>query len=394
MTGSGTARPPYDQEDADAADAYLASVGLISFDPFAPETPEPDLILTTSLADAREMMEQAFTTRNAGGRGFRVLPLFVESAKVNAFAVDHGGLHVCGINIGLVSAVYELSLFVFSRSTIFREIGDAAGESSPALPPDAALAYWISDRVRAGDGVDGRAVGAELAPRDGQRQIAALFLTLLMLRFVWLHELFHCLNGHAGLRAQEAHGTALHEISDGAVLALVEVEPHAEASSPVSEAYCMEFDADRSAFWAMMERQAADEEPIDGVRALPAMLRLRLTAFAGVLMTFLFDQAARRCAAQAGGTHPVAYHRLHNLVRTMASNLSDPAEQMKQLLAHTLTEMDYFQDCLPQAVSGSQLLRDLSHADLQQEFDRVEDTLSATRARFSPVEFGCTFRPP
>jgi hypothetical protein len=385
MTEADTERLPFDQADADAARAYLAANGLTALDPFA--LASPDLIMTTSLADARLMMAESFATANAIGRKFRVFPMLVESASANAFAVDHSGLNVCGIHIGLVSAVYELSLFVFSQSTLFRDIGDAAGERSPRLPPDAMLAFWISDRLRAGEGTDGRAVGAELTPRDGARQTAALFLTLLMLRFVWLHELFHCLNGHTGLLAHDRRKMALHEITDGAALALVEVETSTRTDLPVSEGYCMEFDADRSAFWVTMKRQIDGEEPIDGIRTLPVMTRLRLTAFAAVLMTFLFDQAARRRTAASGGTHPVAWHRLHNLMRTLASNLSDPAGEIKQLFAYTVVEMDYFQGCVPQAVSGSQLIQDLGSAELQLEFDGVEDALAIARSRFAPWAF-------
>lgn len=381
-------RPPFDDQDVRRAHAYLAATGRTAFDPFAPENANGDLILTTSLDDARLMMAESFATTDAGGREFRVFPLFVEQPSLDAFAIDLGGLHVCGLNIGLVSAVYELSLFVFAQGSLFQDVGDASGEDSPVLPPDAALAFWISDRVRAGEGGVGRPVGAELVPKDTQRQAAALFLTLLMLRFVWLHELFHCLNGHTGYRVQEHSGAALHEITDGATLSLIEIEEGAGTSSSVSDGYCMEFDADRSAFWAMMKRQMDGEEPIDGLRALPLLLRLRLTTFAAVLMTFLFDQSAKRRKAESGGTHPVAYHRLHNLVRTLASNLAGPDGQMRQLFAYTVVEMDQFQNCVPGAVSGAQLLRELRSAELQAGFDGVEEPLADARTRFTPWAFG------
>lgn len=385
MTETVPDRPPFDDEDASRAGAYLALSGRTSFDPLAPENANGDLIMTTSLADARLMMAESFVTRNAAGQPFRVFPLFVERSSPDAFAIDLGDLQLCGVNIGLVSAVYELSLFVFSQAGLFQDVGDAASERSPTLPHDAALTFWISDRMQAGEGAQGTPVGVELVPRDQQRQVGALFLTLLMLRFVWLHELFHCLSGHTGYRAQRQGETALHKVTDGATLSLVEVEATGPTSS-IGDGYCMEFDADRSAFWAMMQRQVNGEEPIDGLRALPALLRLRLTAFAAVLMTFLFDQAARRRRA-AGGSHPVAYDRLHNLVRTLASNVSGSDEQLRLLFAHTVVEMDQFQGCVPQAVSGSQLVRDLRSPELQGEFDRMEEALLSARLQFTRSAF-------
>ena len=369
------------------AAAYLATTGRASFNPFAPENANGDLILTTSLADARRMMAESFATRNAQGQGFRMVPLFVEHSSLDAFAVDLGGLHLCGVNIGLVSAVYELSLFVFAQAALFPDIGNAAGERSPALPPDAALAFWISDRIRAGEGADGRPVGVELVPQDQQRQTAALFLTLLMLRFVWLHELFHCLNGHAAYLASQGREAALHEVTDGAALSLVELEEGKPAAAAVGEGHCMEFDADRSAYWVMMKRQAIGEEPIETLLAWAPMVRVRLTNFAAVLMTFLFDQAAKRRRAK-GRTHPVAYDRLHNLVRTMASNLAEPDGDMRQVFAHTVMEMDRLHGCVPQAVAGSRLVGDLRDGEMQGAFDRVEVALATVRLRFATWGFG------
>ncbi len=382
-----TERLPFDQQDADSANAYLASIGAVSFDPFGPDVTAPDLILTTSLADARIMMEDSFTTRNASGRRFRVFPLFVEKPTPNAFAKDYEGLQLCGLNVGLVSAVYELSLFVFSQAGMFRDVGNAAGEASPRLPPDAVLTYWISDRLLAGESGPRRPVGAELVPNDNQRQLGALFLTLLMLRFVWLHELYHCLNGHTGLRASMGKSTALQEMADDDALGMVEVEQSEIAPDDATEAYYMEFDADRTAVWAMVRRQVEDTEPISGILALPKLLRLRLTVFAAVLMTFLFDRAEQRRVAKASVAYPIAYHRLHNLVRTIASNLMDAGENMRQAFAHTVVEMDYFQSNMPASVSGAQLIRDLRAVELQREFDSVENALAVARLRFASWAF-------
>lgn len=379
-------RPPFDEEDSRLLDAYLASVRKARSPTFDPDSGSPIILLTTSLGDAQRMMEHAFLTQTADGQQFRGYPVFVEQPSPNAFAVEHKRLQICGINIGLVTAAYELSLFVFSQATMFREIGNAVGETSPTLPDGAALSFWLSDRLRAGERAGGLPVGAELIPKDGQRQTAALFLTLLMLRFVWLHELFHSLNGHTGRQARRLQGSEIFEISDDAALSLIEVEETSAESGHV-EGYSMEIDADRAAFWALMQRQLDGEEPVNGIRAMPTMLRLRLTAFAATLMTFLFDQSERRRRSTMGGGHPIARDRLHNLVRTLASNVVDPNGQVKQLFAYTVVEMDYFQERIPAAISGSQLVRDLQSAELQAEFGGLEESLVAAREHFAPYAF-------
>lgn len=331
-------------------------------------------------------MEVSFQNQDSSGRAFRGYPLFVEHAFPNAFAIKHHGLNICGLHVGLVAAVFEISLFVFAQATLFPEIGDPALERSPSLPDIAALAFWMSDRLRESPAGGGEPVGAAFVPKDGGRQLAAHFLTQLMLRFVWLHELYHCLNGHTGLMAMRHQDVALYEMPEGDAVPLVETGPAVDAQWTLVQ-HCMEFDADRTAFWAMTRMQEADAEPIEGLAAMPRALWLKLVVFASIMMTFLFDQATRRSAIKTGSTHPLAYHRLHNLTRTLASNLLDPSGTMKAAFCEVMTEMTRMKERVPQLVSSAQLLHDLAAVDLQQAFDQIEDAIYAARGQFAPFAF-------
>ena len=380
-------RPPFDAQDAETAHRYLRYRAFTAFDPFTAAGFEQDLIFTTSLAGARLMMEESFQTRTAGGRNFRAYPLFVDRPSRNAFAIDYDGLQVCAIHVGLVAALFEISLFVFSQAGMFPEIGDADRESSPSFPDDTALSFLMSDRLRADPAATGAPIGAEFLPRDESRQLATHFLTQLMLRFVWLHELYHGLNGHSGLMAARHHGTALNEMPDESLPAVETVPDDIDPQWRLT-LHCMEFDADRTALWAMTRMQQDDAEPIQGLAALPKALRLKLVIFAGIMLTFLFDQSARRRAGAGSGTHPLAYHRLHNLVRTMASNLLDSSGATKAAFDEVLTEMVQLRERVPELFSPGQLLHDLRAPDLQGEFDRIEDALEAARVQFAPFAFG------
>lgn len=380
-------RLPFDDHDAAAARRYLASRNFTLFDPFGAESATEDLVFTTSLDDARRIMEESFATHRVGGQNFRGYPVFVEGSPRNAFAVEYEGVQVCGIHVGLVSALFEICVFAFAQAAMFTEIGDASDECSPRLPEGSALSLLMSDRLRSGTVEAGAQVGAEFLPRDDQRQLAGQFLLQFMLRFVWLHELYHALNGHTGLVAERRQGTVLNEMPDDESVAVAEKAPDPVDPQWRLTLHCMEFDADRTAFWAMMRLQEEDAEPVPGLAALPKPLRLKLTVFGAIMMTFLFDQSARRQVSASSGTHPLPYHRLHNLVRTLASNLSDPAGTAKAAFNAALDEMARLKVCVPELFSPRQLLHDLRDADLQRDFDRVEESLTTTRKEFAPFAF-------
>ena len=380
-------RPPFDAADKAVVDRYLASRGLKAFDPFADKDAGRDIIFTTCLAVARWMMEQSFATRTQSCRRFRGYPIIVESASPNAFAIDVEGVNVCGVHIGLVVSLFEISHFVFAQATLFPEIGDPSAERSPALPGDSTLSFLMADRLRADPATTGGPVGTEILPQDAQRNLAAHFLTQLMVRFAWLHEQFHALNGHCGVIAAQGRGVALNEMPDDRPVSIVEAGQEGDDPQWRLTLHCMEYDADRTALWAMMRMQESDVEPIDGFAAWPKAIRMKLTLFAGLLITFLFEQAARRRAEKTDGSHPLAYHRLHNLVRMVASNLLDAEGTTKALFDQVLTEMTRLRKQAPELFSPAQLLADLRDPDWEAAFDRAEEVLKAAREQFKPFAF-------
>lgn len=122
--------------------------------------------------------------------------------------------------------------------------------------------------------------------------------------------------------------------------------------------------------------------------ALPKPVGLKLALFAAVLMTFVFDQAARRQAKQSDVTHPAAQHRLVDLIRTVASNLMQEPGEIRQAFAATLVEMDRLHACLPSFQASSTLLNDLRSVSLQRELDEIDDALTAARPQFAPFAYG------
>lgn len=390
---SAIERPPFDAIDAEHAERYARRRGFALFDLLPDRKPTDDVLFEFSLSGARTLIADRFGLEREDGRAFRAYPFLVSRPSANAFAAEDAGLQLCGVEVGLCTAAFEIGMFVFSQSSLFREIGDPDAEASPTLPDGSQLAFWTADRLRRRGTADGPPIGQEFIPRDPQRQVASQILTQLQLRFVWLHELYHGVNGHTGLLASLRPAAVLNDMPDEGAVGLVEIEPAEAAEGEERLRHAMEYDADRSAFWMLLRLQQADLEAIPELLARPKAFRLKLTIFAAVMMTFVFDQAARRQARRSGATHPKAQHRLVDLVRTLASHLLEPPEEMKQAFLAVLAEMNALQAVLPQFVSASRLWDDLHSAQLQRELDEVDDALGATRARFAPFAYRAAIRP-
>lgn len=133
--------------------------------------------------------------------------------------------------------------------------------------------------------------------------------------------------------------------------------------------------------------QQIDVELIAGAAGWPRSRRLKLAIFAAVMMTFVFDQSARRRAQRSEVTHPRAQYRLVDLVRTLASHLLEPPGEVKQAFLAVLAEMNALQACLPEFTSASRLLDDIHSPQLQHELDEVDDALTAARACFAPFAY-------
>ncbi|MFG1342221.1 hypothetical protein [Xanthobacter autotrophicus] len=313
--------PPFDAADRDRACEWLKDRSLLLFDPLGAGAHPDDVHFAPSLSAARRIMEPRFGLRRADGTPFRVLPLFVERAAPNAFAIDLGGLHLCALHVGLATTVFELACFVFAQCETFPEVGDPSCETSPALPAGADLCYWILDELAVRSAGDGP-IGLDIIPNDPERRLMAHFLAQLMLRFTWLHELFHCLNGHAGFLRSLNMDAPLHELPGEEPMGLIEPAPDLpiDGLTFTEMRQAFEYDADRSALKAMLAAQMTGDEPFAVLAERPLALRLKLTVCAGLLMTFLFDQAARRSGGGGRETHPLAMNRRHGLARLLPSH--------------------------------------------------------------------------
>ena len=175
-----TDREPFDEHDRSLVEIWLKQRGRVLVDPLGKDAHPDDMFFAPSLLAARRQMTEAFATSREDGTPFRVYPVFVERGFPNAFARDLGPAHVVGIHSGMATVAFELSAFLFAQRGFLPEIGDATLETSPELPANTYVGFWISDRIS--DSRPGsEPVGLELMPKDQERNLMAHFLAHLML---------------------------------------------------------------------------------------------------------------------------------------------------------------------------------------------------------------------
>jgi hypothetical protein len=209
----------------------------------------------------------------------------------------------------------DLVLYVFTQADLFSDIGDASVETSPLLPHAETPGLYLLRLTLAGGKIETARDKARV-PVDADRHIAAVYMAMLMARFVWMHELFHCVGGHVAYLAHHGHEAGLDELPQG--LGLVGFKPEQSIVTPEIKK-CFEFEADAQALKACCEIQIAGHENMGGIAAMGFKTRFEMTIMGAYLMTWLFDEYERFAQSQNGSTHPLPQERLQHLIKSVHS---------------------------------------------------------------------------
>lgn len=240
---------------------------------------------------------------------------FLESGLPNALANKSGDTHVAAINTGLAVTIHEFSLFCFAQSSFLPMIGHPDKEVSPSstegTPPGVAL-LLATAKADQGEPVLDRFV----MPQCPHRTAAAHYLTLMMLRFVWLHEVAHGLLGHVDYLQHQKQSAEISELH---------MDEFVQTVSGIDGRVlqCLEFEADGWALAKLIAIQTQGGENINDVASLHLALRLQMNIFAAYSLCWLMEtlaSTARR--GRLNITHPAPVRRLQNLQNIAAKELS------------------------------------------------------------------------
>lgn len=355
---------------------------------FEPDADDPNThIFYASLESAIEQFRWTSKASRGDGDGFTLHAGFFDTFSPNALADRWDGQFFLGIHVALFVAINEFAMFCFAQRDFFPDIGDPSRESSPKPWNERLPGIWLMDNTLKGGGVDYEH-SKHLIPTDPDRYIASQLLAFLMTRFVWLHELAHCFNGHVDLVQEHDIALRLHELPESLNLAgKSKTEGRILTADEKQILRCLELDADESAFFANCAVQMRNMENIEGIRELNPEVALRMTIFASYAMVWLFDAFQDYAKSALGDTHPTPSLRLQNLLQTAERRLFAEQDNFEGLHSAALKEFDPIKNAIPGMFEFG-TLRDMAHSDvLASELDLLEPKRAEVAGKLRPYEF-------
>lgn len=362
-------------EDVSAIDQFVTALELTGFEPKADHT--DDQLFHASLTSILSHLHEMPGRRSEHvDETFRLSLGFLEDVRPNALANKHGNIHIAAMHTGLAMVIMEFAWFCLAQADVFPEIGDPAQELSPkaseGMPPGLSV---LIQTVQTDGSVDVK-LNTPIMPVDPHRHATAHYLALLMMRFVWMHEIAHGVLGHVDyLQSLKADGGSqslgLNELN---LNELVSIHPSIDGRV----LQCLEFEADSWALSQSILIQNAGQENIDGIAALPADLRCRMTLFAIYSMSWLMEtMSATFSRGRLAITHPAPIRRMQMLQNMAVWKLNDLGLDMPLLTRQTL---GMFQTVLGQI--GAQWLQN-------DQFDphRYRLLFEETRDRLAPFRY-------
>ena len=308
------------------AKKHLTNIlGIQKLPAFAPEeSNQNDQLFVTSLASIRAQL-QAEPVRKSrfAGSDFSIDVGYLESVRPNALANKHGSVHIAAMHTGLAMVILEFAWFVMAQGNVFPEIGSIERETSPTardgIPPGLSI---LLQTIEFGGVAEGANLTAPIMPNDPRRSAAAYYLALLMMRFVWLHELAHCQLGHIDF-LRDVGGHAESSSLGFDELNLNEFGQMAPSlDSRILQ--CLEFEADGYALGQSIGIQVENKENIDGIAALPRDLRLRTALFGIYAISWLMEtMASTFTRGRLAITHPAPIRRIQMTQNMAVWELAD-----------------------------------------------------------------------
>lgn len=259
---------------------------------------------------ALEIMRWMNGKRNANGDQLIIQGDYVQLWEPNALAEEYRGVHFVAIHQTLVESIIEFALFAFTQKYIFPKLGDVGVETSPEPRDGVAPGLLLLQKYLNDDHVSNK--DRYRVPNDKTRQLFAIYLGVFMVRFVWFHEMAHCLNGHVLYAQDSGLATALYEVDTGLSISDLKTRK-TENRMRATVRRGLEFDADNTAFLALCRVQLLGGETIDSIKSLDLKTRLELNIFAAYAITWLFEEYNNFKMWELSGTHPSPYDRVMNI---------------------------------------------------------------------------------
>lgn len=281
-------------------------------------------VFAASLESFRALTQSNTPMTNSLGQMFQLKAGYLEKMIPNAFAGFFDGGHYIGMHQALMVTIIDLCLFLFTQDDIFPHIGNADQELRPSFGQEDAPGLYLLKMTMAGETVEPNTDHIRV-PQCADRHVAAVYMAILMSRYVWFHEMAHCTNGHVLLLQNQKYGAGVHEVE------LVELKKLRQNKKNIqSLRHAMEFDADQTALINIIRVQLEGRENIPGLLGYDDLTRMQMTILGVYLMTWLFEEYQRFANSRHGLSHPHPKLRLNNITSSARASIPELAPIAKQ----------------------------------------------------------------
>lgn len=179
---------------------------------FVPDFQNADeQVFAASLNSFYALTQSQASMTNSLGQVFQLKAGYLEKKPPNAFAGFFDGWHYIGMHQALMVTIMDLCLFLFTQDDIFPHIGNADQELRPSFGQEDAPGLYLLKMTMAGETVEPNTDHIRV-PQCADRHVAAVYMAILMSRYVWFHEMAHCTNGHVLLLQNQKYGASVDEV--------------------------------------------------------------------------------------------------------------------------------------------------------------------------------------
>jgi len=344
------------------------------------ETTNLHTVSMESITALSRWTENSYDRKN---RKLQIIPGYIESMIPNAVADSDGSNFYIGINNALFVIIHEFSMFCFAQQNFFPNIGDANNEVSPEPLDGRAPGLWLLNHTTKGERVSDLH-SKHLIPRCSERYVASIYLAQIMLRYVWLHELAHCCNGHIGFIRDNKIASRVHELETGLSAAQLS---NNKITRNLEQMQLLEFDADSVAFAGSVRIQNHGLENVEGIRNLGKDQAIDLTIFGAFAMAWLFEEIQAYLNVRKNVSHPAPYLRLHNLVRTANKYLESELADIRDRSQSAYEKFDSIKGVIPKIYSGQKIAADLESDAFQLQFLKIDREMTTLRDKLQIYRF-------
>lgn len=302
------------------------------------------------------------------GEKFQCIFGYVEDVFPVGYSGLQGNVHICGISLGLIALIDEFSKLIFSNNIFFQDIkGISEEDFDKTLLSSTPVFNFVNDHIL-GKKPDNILSTGHIYPKNKFRMVASKILFGFMMRFVWLHEIAHCTNGHVGFKNESNDNLLL----DGAV-------SNSDNKSETTDNFWLEMDADTTALLMSCLDYVGNQEALSLEHPFDNDTLLRLNIFAVNAVIWIFEEFDKAGTIKNGPNHPIPQERIQNILRLVIYRINQTKGKHRISISKITSDLSQLSILSPNMPELEKIWMNVARDFVNQKFMKQEKELNEYR---------------